>query len=26
VGDSLEPVAGFYISKTRGKPVSATVN
>jgi hypothetical protein len=26
VGDSLEPVAGFYISKTRGKPLSATVN
>jgi hypothetical protein len=26
VGDSLEPVAGFYISKTRGKPISATVN
>jgi hypothetical protein len=26
VGDSLEPVAGFYISKIRGKPLSATVN
>jgi hypothetical protein len=26
VGDSLEPVAGFYITKTRGKPISATVN
>lgn len=26
VGDSLEPVAGFYISKTRGKPLSATVD
>ena len=26
VGDSLEPVAGFYISKTRGKPISATVD
>ena len=26
VGDSLEPVAGFYISKMRGKPLSATVN
>ena len=26
VGDSLEPVAGIYISKTRGKPVSATAN
>jgi hypothetical protein len=26
VGDSLEPVAGFYISKTRGKPISATAN
>ena len=26
VGDSLEPVAGFYISKTRGKPTSATVD
>ncbi|MGZ5900136.1 MAG: hypothetical protein ACXWK3_10390 [Reyranella sp.] len=25
VGDSLEPVAGFYISKTRGEPLSATV-
>ena len=26
VGDSLEPVAGFYISKMRGKPVSAAAN
>ncbi len=26
VGDSLVPVAGFYISKTRGKPISATVD
>jgi hypothetical protein len=26
VGDRIEPVAGFYISKTRGKPLSATVN
>ena len=26
VGDSLEPVAGFYISKTRGKPISATAD
>jgi hypothetical protein len=26
VGDSLEPVAGFYISKARGKPTSATVD
>jgi hypothetical protein len=26
VGDSLEPVAGFYISKTRGKPISAVAN
>ncbi len=26
VGDSLEPAAGFYISKIRGKPLSATVN
>jgi hypothetical protein len=26
VGHALEPVAGIYISKTRGKPVSATVN
>ena len=26
VGDGLEPVAGFYISKTRGKPTSATVD
>jgi hypothetical protein len=26
VGDSLEPVAGFYISKMRGKPLSVTVN
>jgi hypothetical protein len=25
VGDSLEPVAGLYITKTRGRPVSATV-
>jgi hypothetical protein len=25
-GDSLEPVAGFYISKTRGKPVSAAAD
>lgn len=25
VGDSLEPVAGFYISKKRGKPLSATI-
>jgi hypothetical protein len=25
VGDSLEPVAGFYITKLRGKPLSATV-
>jgi hypothetical protein len=24
-GDKLEPVAGFYISKNRGKPLSATV-
>jgi hypothetical protein len=26
VGDSLEPVAGFYISKMRGKPLSAMVD
>jgi hypothetical protein len=26
VGDRLEPAAGLYISKTRGKPISATVN
>jgi hypothetical protein len=26
VGDSLKPVAGFYISKMRGKPLSVTVN
>ena len=25
VGDGLEPVAGFYITKLRGKPLSATV-
>ena len=25
-GDSLVPVAGFYISKIRGKPISATVD
>jgi hypothetical protein len=25
-GDSLEPVAGFYISKTRGKPINAMVD
>jgi hypothetical protein len=24
VGDGLEPAAGFYISKTRGKPIGAT--
>ena len=26
VGNSLEPVAGVYITKTRGKPLSATAN
>jgi hypothetical protein len=26
LGNGFEPVAGFYISKTRGKPLSATVN
>ena len=26
VGDGLEPVAGFYISKMRGKPLTATVD
>ena len=26
VGHRLEPVAGFYITKTRGKPVGTTVN
>ena len=25
-GGSLVPVASFYISKTRGKPISATVD
>lgn len=26
VGNGFEPVAGLYITKTRGKPVSATAN
>jgi hypothetical protein len=25
-GDSFEPVAGIFITKTRGKPITATVN